>query len=199
MTQLDYTQDEIEAQHSYAEPHIVCGQRLHGGFDEGGNYLSPRTLNRWRAVGAWQDQLAKRGAPLVEATIKLLTKPNFPNVEQQLFLLNAGVKQSLWDSLTITGLIEARGRALVDIPAPDFSKLIVEDVTGTALSHMGKGLLRAHGWDEGGRPDSGEGGHDQMWFAARDLLFDAGAFPIATPPDSIGREKNEREMNMKMK
>ena len=30
----------------------------------------------------------------------------------------------------------------------------------------------------------------------RDLLFDVDAFPIATPPRSIAREKDEREMHM---
>ena len=194
MSKLEYTREEIEAEHNYAAPHEVCGMRLHGGFDAEGNYLSPRTLHRWDAIGAWQAQLEQRGVPLVEATTRLLTQPNFPSVEQQLFLLRHGVNQSLWDSLTITGLIEARGGALATLAAPEFQPIIEEDITGTALSHMNLGLMRAHGWDEAGVPGSGLGGHDSMWFAARDLLFGKDAFAIPTPPTNIGRQKEGREM-----
>ena len=59
---------------------------------------------------------------------------------------------------------------------------------------MNKGLLTSHGWDEGGVPESGVGGHDIMWFAARDLVFGKDKFPIPEAPASIGREKPEREM-----
>ena len=59
---------------------------------------------------------------------------------------------------------------------------------------MNKGLLTTRGWDEGGIPDSGIGGHDTMWFVARDLVFGKEKFPIPEAPTSIGREKNGREM-----
>ncbi len=49
MDRLVFSREETEAEHEYARPHIVFGQLLHGGFDELGTYLSPRTLNRWRA------------------------------------------------------------------------------------------------------------------------------------------------------
>ena len=52
MVQLRYTRDEIMADHDYAQPQIEAGYRLHGGFDASGNYVSPRTLNRWPAVKA---------------------------------------------------------------------------------------------------------------------------------------------------
>ena len=194
MNKLNYTREEIEAEHDYATPHIVCGERLHGGFDEQGSYLSPRTLNRWAAIESWHAQLVARDVPVVEATTDLLTEPNFPNVDQQILLLKHGIEQSFWDSLTITGLIEARGRALAEFTAPDFQSIIVEDISGTALGHMNKGLLTAHGWDEGGRPETGIGGHDTMWFVARDLIFGRDTYPIAEAPASIGREKAEREM-----
>ncbi|MEJ1970129.1 MAG: hypothetical protein WDN03_16080 [Rhizomicrobium sp.] len=51
MTQLIYGRDEILADHAYAQPQIEAGYRLHGGFDAGGKYVSPRTLTagrRWR-------------------------------------------------------------------------------------------------------------------------------------------------------
>ena len=54
MTKLVYTCDEIEAEHDYATPHIECGLKLHGGFDAQGEYISPRTKNRWQAISAWR-------------------------------------------------------------------------------------------------------------------------------------------------
>ena len=194
MMKLEYTQQEIEAEHDYATPHVECGLKLHGGFDDAGQYISPRTQYRWQAVNAWQGNLTAQGIAIVEAGTELLTEPNFPNVPQQILLLKHGIEQSFWDSLTITGLIEARGKALADVTAPDFQKIIKEDVSGTALGHMNKGLLTTHGWDEGGRSGSGIGGHDVMWFAARDLIFGKDKYPIPLAPSSIGRDAPEREM-----
>ena len=194
MKQLVFSREEIEAEHKYATPHVECGLQLHGGFDEQGSYLSPRTLNRWNAINAWHDQLAARSVPIIEATTSLLTEPNFPNVDQQILLLKHGLEQSFWDSITITGLIEARGRALAEFNAPDLQLIIDEDISGTALGHMNKGLLTAHGWDEGGRPETDVGGHDAMWFVVRDLIFGRGKYAIPEAPSSIAREKAEREM-----
>ena len=190
---LTYTREEIEAEHEYATPHIECGVKLHGGFSEDGTYVSPRTRNRWQAINNWQQHLKDRGAEIVEATGELLTEPNFPNIAQQVWLLKNGIDQGFWNSLTITGLIEARGKALADVTAPDFQKIIVEDISETSLAHMNKGLLRAHGWDEGG-DDTDTGGHDVMWFAVRDLVFGKDKYLIPEPPASIGRGKKEREM-----
>src|SRR3954454_22668055 len=53
---------------------------------------------------------------------------------------------------------------------PDFQKTVVEDTRGTAIDHLGRGLLEAHARDEAGFED--EGGHKQMWFAARDVAFE---------------------------
>ncbi|XOV86268.1 MAG: hypothetical protein ACFHX7_15020 [Pseudomonadota bacterium] len=194
MARRQYTKEELEAEHDYAAPHVECGLKLHGGFDAEGNYLSPRTRYRWDAVKAWQAQLAEKGIPVVEATTELLTEPNYPTVPQQIFLLKHGVEQPLWDSLTITGLIEARGKALADLTPPDFQEIIQEDISEMALGHLSKGLLTSHGWDEGGNPATDLGGHDVMWFAVRDLIFGKDQFPLATPPASIGRQKEAREM-----
>ncbi|MCB1691433.1 MAG: hypothetical protein KDI19_01645 [Pseudomonadales bacterium] len=194
MTKLAFTKEELEAEHDYATPHIECGLKLHGGFDEAGNYLTPRTRHRWDAINAWTQQLVDRGVPILDATTELLTEPNYPTIDQQIFLLQHGIEQPLWDSLTITGLIEARGKALADLVPPDFQNIIIEDISEMALGHLGKGLLTSHGWDEGGNPATDLGGHDVMWFAARDLVFGKDKFPIPTPPASIGREKDQREM-----
>lgn len=194
MAKLKYSQAEIEAEDDFAVPHIECGLKLHGGFSKQGKYISPRTKYRWEAINAWHEQLAQRGVSIVEATTKLLTEPNFPNVAQQVLLLKNGIDQSFWDSLTITGIIEGRGRALAEVEAPNFQEIIQEDISATALGHMNKGLLRAHGWDEGGNPAIDIGGHDVMWYAIRDLVFGKDAYPIPQAPERIGREKDEREM-----
>ena len=45
-----------------------------------------------------------------------------------------------------------------------------EDIRGTAIDHLGKGLFEAHGRDEAGWEE--EAGHKDMWFAARDVAFE---------------------------
>ena len=194
MTRLAYTREEIMADDSYARPHIEAGYRLHGGFDAKGTYVSPRTLHRWPAVRAWQEQVTKRGFPLIDATVRLLKRGAYPNAEQQKLLLGSGLGETLWNSLTITGIIEARGKALCDAQAPDFQKIIVEDISATATGHLNKGLLYAHGLDEGGNRAGGEGGHDDMWFAVRDALFGKDAYPLPEVPASIGRPEIGRLM-----
>ena len=89
--------------------------------------------------------------------------------------------------LTITGKIEAKGRLLAEVTFPDLQDAVVEDISEMAIGHLGKGLLVAHGLDEGGLPAEGIGGHDVMWFVAHDLAFGAGAYPDVEPPRVIGR------------
>jgi len=194
MARVVFTRDEIMAEHDYAKPQIEAGYRLHGGFDAKGAYISPRTLNRWPAVEAWQDQLKARGFPIIDASTRLLKRGAYPGIEQQTLLLNAGIGETLWNSLTITGIIEARGRRLAEAVAPDFQAIVEEDITGTCLGHLNKGLLVAHGLDEGGNPEAGQGGHDDMWFAVRDALFGKDAYPLPEVPESIGRPEVGRLM-----
>ncbi len=195
MTQLVYSEAELFREHAYAQPQYEAGYRLHGGFDADGAYVSPRTLLRWPAVRAWQAELVGRGWPLIDASTRLLQRPNYPSFEQQKLLLDWGLGQTLWNSLTITGAVEARGRRLAEIEqVPDFQPLVLEDIGGTATGHLGKGLLKAHGFDEGGRPDKGEGGHDAMWFAVRDLLFGRDAYPLPQVPESLARPELGRLM-----
>ena len=194
MSKLVYTRAEIMADHAYARPHVEAGYRLHGGFDAAGTYISPRTLHRWPAVRAWQEQVTRRGFPLIDASVRLLKRGAYPNAEQQKLLLGNGLGETLWNSLTITGVIEARGKALCDAEAPDFQKIIVEDISATATGHLNKGLLYAHGLDEGGNREGGEGGHDDMWFAVRDALFGKNAYPLPEVPASIGRPEIGRLM-----
>jgi hypothetical protein len=194
MTKLSYAREEIMADHVYARPQVEAGYRLHGGFDADGRYLSPRTLHRWPAVGAWKGELDRRGAPLIDATVRLLKRGPYPTIDQQRFLLGHGFGNTLWNALTITGVIEARGRLLAQATAPDFQKIVVEDLSSTCLGHLNKGLLTAHGLDEGGDRAKGEGGHDDMWFAVRDALFGKDAYPIPNIPESIARPESGRRI-----
>jgi hypothetical protein len=194
MAKLSYTRDEIMADHHYAQLQIEAGYRLHGGFDAKGTYISPRTLNRWPAVKAWEAHLGARGWPVIDATLRLLKRGPYPTVDQQKFLLGNGFGETLWNSLTITGIIEARGGVLAQAVAPDFQQIVVETIADTALGHLNKGLLAAHGYDEAGTKDKGIGGHDDMWFAVRDALFGKNAYPIPEVPASISRPEAARRM-----
>ncbi|MDG2061587.1 MAG: hypothetical protein P8J93_07215 [SAR86 cluster bacterium] len=189
-----YKLDEIMSEHEYASPNEMAGYILHGGLDKNGNYISPRTLKRWEAVKSWKSNLLEQGYELIDGSTDLLKYGNYPNISQAKYLLNLSFGQFLWDSLTVTGVIEARGQALAEITAPDFQKIIVEDISETATGHMNSGLFKAHGFDEGGDPDSEKGAHDQMWFAARDLLFGKNAFPEPAIPESLARPQDSWEM-----
>ncbi len=191
---LVYTKQELLADHAYAAPHVEAGYRLHGGFDAQGNYVSPRTLNRWPAIRAWSQALTARGHDLVDSSQALMVQGSFPNVAQQSLLLAHGFGRTLWDSLSVTGVVEARGRMLAEAEAPDFQAIVEEDISSTAVAHLNKGLLRAHGLDEGGDPERGEGGHDKMWFAVRDMLFGRHAYPHAEVPQSLSRPEPGRLM-----
>jgi hypothetical protein len=194
MTQLVYDEAELLAEHPYARPQIEAGYRLHGGFDAAGRYLAPRTLKRWPAVHAWQAELARRGFPLIDVSTRLLQRGSYPSFEQQNLLLGFGLGRTLWDALTITGVLEARGRWFIDFAPPHFQAIVEDDLAGTATGHLAKGLLKAHGFDEGGRREAGEGGHDTMWFAVRDLLFGKDAYPTPEIPESIARPELGRLM-----
>ena len=194
---LRYSREELLRSHAYSAPHEEAGYRLHGGFLADGSYVSPRTMLRWPAVTAWQHALEAKGWPVIDCTGDLLKHGSYPNEDQQKLLLSEGFGQTFWNSLSITGIIEARGQALCNITAPDMRKLVVEDISDMALGHLNAGLLWAHGADEGGDPaNPGLGAHDAMWFAARDLVFGKGAYPIPTPPESISRPDAGRLMPM---
>lgn len=186
---LTYTQDELLAEHDYAELQVINGQRLHGGFDSDGNYLPPRSSIRSEAIANWTAALRERGGDLLDADASLLSGPRVPNFDQQCLLIRNGLGQVYWNQLTITGKIEARGRFLATTPFPDLQPLVVEDISEMSIGHLNKGLLIAHGIDEGGIPEEGIGGHDVMWFIARDLAFGKDAYPDAEPPARIAREE----------
>ena len=194
---LRYTREELLRSHPYARPHRVAGRRLHGGFDAEGRYLPPRALVRAPAVAAWTAALRARGGDLLAADASLLAGVRMPNAAQQKLLLEAGLGQTFWNQLTIIGKIEARGRLLGEIAFPDFRDLVVEDISELAIGHLNRGLLEAHGLDEGGEPGGRAGkepagGHDVMWFAVRDLAFGPVDYPDAEVPERITFEEPAR-------
>jgi len=185
--QLIYDSAFLASDVQFARPHEVAGVRMHGGFDSQGHYVSPRSLGRAAALDAWEAALITRGGGLFDADASLLTGPRLPNLAQHRLLLRNGISRPFWNMLTITGKIEGRGRLLAEMQFPDLQALIVEDISTLALGHLNKGLLEIHGIDEGGEPDKGIGGHDVMWFVARDMVLGKQAHPDIEPPESIAR------------
>ena len=187
VNRLIYSEAEIMRSDEFAQPHVIAGRRMHGGFDASGTYVPPRARLRNAALDAWSAALQRRGGDLFSADASLLRGARMPNVEQQRLLVRSGLGQTFWNGLTTTGKIEGRGRVLAEMKFPDLQKVVDEDISQMAIGHLHKGLLVAHGLDEGGEPDKGIGGHDVMWFVARDLVFASGAFPDIDPPASISR------------
>jgi hypothetical protein len=182
VTQLQFSREELLSELDYAQPHVVGGRRMHGGLLADGTYQPPRSAGRTVALDAWTKALRSRGGELFDANSSLLDGDRIPSVEQSRVLLRHGLGETFWNSLTIIGKIEAKGRLLADIEFPDLQPFIVDDISHMAIGHLNKGLLFAHGIDEGGQPDIGIGGHDEMWFVARDLVFGAGAFADDVEP-----------------
>lgn len=190
MTQLIYSEAELYSEHDHSRPHEIAGRRLHGGFDAEGRYVPPRSKGRNEALDAWIDALRDRGGELFAADASLLTGPRMPNPEQQRLLLREGIGEAFWNGLTVTGKIEGRGRVLAEMQFPDLQNVIEEDISSMAIGHLNRGLLSAHGIDEGGEPDKGIGGHDVMWFVLRDLVFGENAYPDVEPPERIARPED---------
>ncbi len=170
MDQLDYTYDEIMADHPFAEPLVVQDLHCHGGYDEDGNYIPPRMLNRERAIKAWHEKLqSETNRPLLDCPDDMFAD-FYPNVAQTKYLLSEGIRQPLIDILTQIGTVEGFGAIIGQVQIPDLQKLFVEDVRGTATAHLGKGLFEAHARDEAGFEDIS--GHRDMWYAVRDIAFE---------------------------
>jgi hypothetical protein len=168
--QVDYDESELLASHDYAEPLIVAGVRCHGGFDDEGAYVSPRTANRVPAIAAWQAKHRRDfGTELLD--LPLDTWPeHYPNVAQARFLIESGIPDPISTTLTRVGTVEGFGAMIRYEALPDMRRVVDEEVSGTALAHLGSGLFEAHARDEAGF--DGEGGHEHMWYAARDVAFE---------------------------
>ncbi len=170
---LEYTREELLANDAFEVPLIAGDVRCHGGFIDG-QYVSPRGLHRRPAIEAWQRRLRDEGLPLLDVPVEYVP-PHYPSYEQAKFLLQEGLVDPITRSLTIISIVEGFGARIRDVPLPDFRAHIVQDIGGTALAHLETGLLEAHARDEAGHRH--EGGHKQMWEAARDLGLDRPEIP----------------------
>jgi hypothetical protein len=170
MAQLEYTEAELLRTHAVAAPLIAGGVRCHGGFTDEGTYVSPRTQFRVPAIEAWQEQhRATFGTEILD--VPLATWPShFPNVAQARQLILAGVPEPLIATLTRIGTVEGFGANIRFLQPGNMQRHFVEDIRGTAIDHLGRGLFEAHGRDEAGWEE--EAGHKDMWFAARDIAFE---------------------------
>jgi hypothetical protein len=168
-SRLSFSVDELLANVSTKEPLIVNGVRCHGGFDADGGYRSPRTLWRSPAIKAWQEQhLATSPLPLFEIPDECVPL-HAPSAAQTKFLLREGVREPTVRLLTEIAIVEGFGAMIRQLPVPPLKSFIVEDTKGTALEHLAGGLFEAHARDEAGWEE--EGGHRQMWDAARDAAL----------------------------
>jgi hypothetical protein len=168
--QLVWSEHELLATGRVAEPLIAGGVHCHGGFAADGAYVPPRTKHRVPAILAWQQSHRDTfGAEIVEAPLELWPEP-FPNVEQTKYLLRAGVREPTITTLTRIGTVEGFGSMIRHVHPGDMQRFFVESIDGTAVQHLDRGLFEAHARDEAGWED--EGGHKQMWFAARDIAFE---------------------------
>ncbi|HEY8547258.1 MAG TPA: hypothetical protein VIL36_19490, partial [Acidimicrobiales bacterium] len=72
--------------------------------------------------------------------------------------------------------VEGYGANIRLLKPQGLQRHFVEDIRGTALDHLGRGLFEAHGRDEAGWEE--EAGHKDMWFAARDIAFEQPAADV---------------------
>lgn len=186
---LSYTRDQILDGGAYEEPLVAGEVRCHGGFDAEGRYRSPRTIHRVPAIRAWQGQLETAGHELLRIE-KALLPPQYPNVEQAKLLVLNGVRDPIVRALTTISIVEGFGAVIRDVAVPDLGELVVEPVEGTALAHLSHGLFEAHARDESGWEE--EGGHKQMWEAARDLAFENPRIPGDVLVRMMGRGGRQR-------
>jgi hypothetical protein len=176
---LEFTEGELLANVDVAEPLFAGGVRCHGGFDEHGTYVSPRTKFRTPAIEAWGAQNCEQfSTELIDVPLERWGK-TFPTVEQARFLIQAGVPEPLVATLTRIGTVEGYGANIRLLKPTKLQRHFVEDVAGTSIDHLGAGLFEAHGRDEAGW--EAEAGHKDMWFAARDIAFER-------PPEDLDIE-----------
>ena len=122
------------------------------------------------AIQAWQAHHREVfGTEILDVPARHVGE-NYPNVAQARYLIEAGVPEPLIATLTRIGTVEGFGANIRLLKPGNLQPRFDDDIRGTALDHLGKGLFEAHGRDEAGFED--EAGHEDMWFAARDIAFE---------------------------
>ncbi len=168
--QTEWSEAELIATHPVAAPLFADGRRCHGGFNDDGDYVSPRTLGRWPAIRNWQEQHAEHfETAIVDAPLAQWPEP-YPNVSQSKYLLSQGVFAPTAALLTRIGTVEGFGGLIREVGIGDLQPHFVDPIEHTALSHLERGLFETHARDEVGF--AAEAGHKEMWFAARDIAFE---------------------------
>ncbi|MCZ6501112.1 MAG: hypothetical protein O6945_01200 [Gammaproteobacteria bacterium] len=162
---LEYTSEELMSEDNFEEPLFGGEVRCHGGYIDG-DYVSPRCKVRKPAIEAWRQRLIDDGQPLIHIP-DAYVPPHYPNCEQAKYLLHEGIVDPISRSLTTISIVEGFGARIREVHLPDLGSEVKEDIAGTALAHLHKGLFEAHARDEAGYRD--QGGHKQMWEAARDI------------------------------
>jgi hypothetical protein len=169
--QLTWTEQELLATHDVDEPVIAWGTRCHGGFLADGTYVPPRTKYRVPAIEAWQQSHREQfGTEILDAPLDMWPA-QYPSVAQTKYLLREGVREPVITQLTRIGTVEGFGAMIRHVQVGDMQRFFDESIAGTAIAHLQSGLFEAHARDEAGWDE--EAGHNQMWFAARDVAFEA--------------------------
>lgn len=122
---------------------------------------------------------------------RALMPPQYPNLAQARLLLREGVREPIVRALTIISIVEGFGAIIRDVEVPDLDALTREPLAGTALAHLRGALFEAHARDESGYRE--EGGHKQMWEAARDLAFEKPRIPGDVLMRMMGRGRREQK------
>lgn len=168
--QLEYTPDELLADPHIAEPLIASGTVCHGGFDQTGTYVSPRTKHRVPALQSWQENHRQMfGTGILDAPLSAWPG-TYPNLAQARLLLEEGIRDPIVAFLTRIGTVEGFGARIRYLAPSDMQPFFVEEIRGTATAHLGQGLVEAHARDEAGWGE--KAGHDRMWYAVRDIAFE---------------------------
>ncbi len=192
LAQIEYSPEELMSEDNYENPLYGGDVLCHGGYIND-QYVSPRGKVRRPAIEAWRARLADEGQPLIHVP-DAYVPPHYPNYEQAKFLMKEGLVQPVSRSLTTISILEGFGARIRDVALPDFSQEVVEDLSGTALTHLDKGLFEAHARDEAGHRD--QGGHKQMWEAARDVGLNKPKIPgdvlMRLMGGGSGNRKSER-------
>ena len=169
----EFSFDELMADDPFEKSLVTNDIQCHGGYIDG-EYVSPRGALRRPAIRNWRERLSVADHPLITIPEKYVP-PNYPNYDQAKYLLQEGVVEPVTRALTIIAIVEGFGARIREVSVPDFDAEVEESVEGTALAHLASGLFEAHARDEAGHRD--QGGHKQMWEAARDAGLDKPEIP----------------------
>src|SRR5271165_1653638 len=104
--QVHFSVEELLADAPVAEALVAGGVRCHGGFDQAGRYVSPRTKFRVPAIEAWAQQNGERfSTELIDVPLEWWER-SFPSVDQARLLIRSGVPEPLMATLTRIGTVE---------------------------------------------------------------------------------------------